>query len=61
MRLRARPARAARAAVVRVAAVMAGLAYRRQELAVVALLAAGVLGGFAIDAWHRRAPAPPLP
>jgi DNA uptake protein ComE-like DNA-binding protein len=57
MRLRARLARAARVAVAGVAAVTAGLAYRRQELVVVALLATGVLGGFAIDAWHRRAPA----
>jgi DNA uptake protein ComE-like DNA-binding protein len=34
------------------------LAYRRQELLVVALLAASVLGGFALEAWHRRTPTP---
>jgi DNA uptake protein ComE-like DNA-binding protein len=33
------------------------VAYRRQEAAVVALLAGSVVGGFAVDAWHRRAPA----
>ena len=33
------------------------LAYRRQELAVVALLAVSLLGGFAVELWHRRAPA----
>lgn len=38
------------------AEVAVSLTYRRQELVVVALLAASVLGGFAIDAWHRRAP-----
>ncbi len=57
MRLRARFASAARAAVAGMAAVMAGLAYRRQELVLVALLAAAVVGGVAIDAGHRRAPA----
>jgi competence protein ComEA len=40
-----------------VAAIVEAVAYRRQETAVVALLAASVVGGFAVDAWHRRAPA----
>jgi helix-hairpin-helix protein len=32
------------------------LSYRRQELLVVGLLAASILGGFAVDTWHRRTP-----
>ncbi len=49
--------RSARLATLAVAWVAERLAYRRQELAVAGLLAASVLGGFAIDGWHRRAPA----
>jgi Helix-hairpin-helix motif len=41
----------------RLASVLATLTYRRQELMVVGLLAGSVLGGLAIEAWHRRAPA----
>jgi len=33
------------------------LAYRRQELAVVGLLAGSVVLGFGVERWHRRAPA----
>jgi DNA uptake protein ComE-like DNA-binding protein len=40
-----------------VAVLVEAVAYRRQEAAVVALLAGSVVGGFAVDAWHRRAPA----
>jgi hypothetical protein len=40
-----------------VAVLVEGVAYRRQEAAVVALLAGSVVAGFAVDAWHRRAPA----
>ncbi|MGH7318927.1 MAG: ComEA family DNA-binding protein [Candidatus Rokuibacteriota bacterium] len=32
-------------------------AYRRWELAVIALLAASLVGGFAVEAWRARAPA----
>jgi hypothetical protein len=39
-----------------IAALGHGLAYRRQELLVVALLAISVLGGFAVELWHHRAP-----
>jgi DNA uptake protein ComE-like DNA-binding protein len=39
------------------AALVEAVTYRRQEVAVVALLAASVLAGLAVDAWHRRAPA----
>jgi competence protein ComEA len=39
------------------AVIVEAVAYRRQEAAVVALLAGSVVGGFAVDAWHRRAPA----
>jgi DNA uptake protein ComE-like DNA-binding protein len=49
--------RSARFAALAVAWMAERLAYRRQELAVAGLLAASVLGGFAIDGWHRRAPA----
>ena len=49
--------RSARLASLAVAWMAERLAYRRQELAVAGLLAASVLGGFAIDGWHRRAPA----
>jgi hypothetical protein len=41
----------------RAAALAAMLSYRRQELAVVAILAGSILAGFGVDAWHRRAPA----
>jgi hypothetical protein len=47
----------ARRAGARAAACATLLTYRRQELVVVGLLAAGVLGGFAVETWHRRAPA----
>jgi competence protein ComEA len=40
-----------------VAVVVEAVSYRRQEATVVALLAGSVVGGFAVDAWHRRAPA----
>jgi competence protein ComEA len=40
-----------------VAVLVDAVAYRRQEVAVVALLAGSVVAGFAVDAWHRRAPA----
>jgi DNA uptake protein ComE-like DNA-binding protein len=50
-----------RSVLARLGALAAGLVeavtYRRQETAVVALLAASVLAGLAVDAWHRRAPA----
>jgi len=32
------------------------VAYRRQELVVVGLIALGVLGGFAVETWRHRAP-----
>jgi competence ComEA-like helix-hairpin-helix protein len=38
------------------ASAVRAVAYRRQEALVLALLAGSVLLGFAIDAWHRRAP-----
>jgi len=41
----------------RLASALASLTYRRQELVVVGLLAGSLLGGLAIEAWHRRAPA----
>jgi hypothetical protein len=63
MRLGRRLGRAADAFRERARALLTGiahgvtpLAYRRQELLVLALLAASVLGGFAVDVWHRRAP-----
>jgi competence protein ComEA len=53
-----RAVRGAGAAAARATASLAGsLAYRRQELTLIALLAASVVGGFGIEAWHRRAPA----
>jgi DNA uptake protein ComE-like DNA-binding protein len=39
------------------AALAEAVAYRRQEVVVVALLAGSVVAGVAVDAWHRRAPA----
>jgi len=36
---------------------MEALSYRRAELAVIGLLAASLLGGFAVDVWRRRDPA----
>jgi competence protein ComEA len=39
-----------------IASLGGALAYRRQELLVVALLAISVLGGFAVELWHQRAP-----
>jgi DNA uptake protein ComE-like DNA-binding protein len=40
-----------------VAALAEVVAYRRHEVVVVALLAGSAVAGFAVDAWHRRAPA----
>ncbi len=49
--------RAWQAVRARLASALASLTYRRQELVVVGLLAGSLLGGLAIEAWHRRAPA----
>jgi DNA uptake protein ComE-like DNA-binding protein len=49
--------RAWQAVRARLASALAALTYRRQELVVVGLLAGSLLGGLAIEAWHRRAPA----
>lgn len=38
------------------AALATRLAYRRREIVVVALLAASLLGGYAVQTWHARAP-----
>jgi hypothetical protein len=50
-------AAALRALGVRAADAAERLAYRRQELAVVLLLAGSLVAGLAVEAWHRRAPA----